>query len=195
MCSIQIIFPNYLFIWSSISITLVFIYILLQQQMFEKDPLTNAYNRRFFEGYIYKLLDNKNNTIKLSAINIDLDDFKIINDKFGHSIGDDVLKTVVKLLQDVVCDKGIVIRMGGDEFIILLNTNELNSLELLINHIVEIFELFNSNSNKPYKIKFSFGYGVYDNSFNTIDDFFNHLDKIMYKKKYSNKSILNKKAI
>lgn len=90
------------------------------EQMSVTDPLTGLYNRRFFEG----LMDNemqlsiRNNEIN-SIILIDIDNFKSLNDQFGHTIGDEILKTIAARLLTRVRKTDIACRFGGDEFFVL----------------------------------------------------------------------------
>jgi len=88
------------------------------------DPLTNIYNRRGFDREVERLLnilERENKTIEgVAFLMIDLDNFKKINDRLGHDIGDNVLTMCAALLEESVRDADIVGRWGGDEFIIAL---------------------------------------------------------------------------
>lgn len=85
----------------------------------EKDTLTGVYNRRFVEAIFPKLLaqvERKNEQLSLSIV--DCNDFKPINDTYGHKIGDEVLITLSSLLAGEIRKSDIVARWGGDEFLI-----------------------------------------------------------------------------
>ncbi len=85
------------------------------------DGLTKAYNREAFDRYIRKLVDR--NTIKqapFSLLMLDIDDFKNINDGYGHQIGDRVLVALVKKCAEFIRDEDFLARYGGEEFIIVL---------------------------------------------------------------------------
>ncbi len=85
------------------------------------DSLTKTYNRGAFDGFIRKLVDQ--NTIKrapFSLLLIDIDDFKKINDEYGHQIGDRVLVAVVKKCNEMIREQDFLARYGGEEFAILL---------------------------------------------------------------------------
>lgn len=86
-----------------------------------KDPLTNLYNRRFLEGIIDNLCAQilRRGTV-LGILMCDLDYFKSINDKYGHDVGDLVLKETARLLAENVRKADLVVRFGGEEFLILL---------------------------------------------------------------------------
>lgn len=85
------------------------------------DGLTKAYNREAFDSYIRNLVDR--NTIKqspFSLLMLDIDDFKKINDTYGHQIGDRVLVALVKKCTEFIRDEDFLARYGGEEFVIVL---------------------------------------------------------------------------
>ncbi|MEG0385525.1 MAG: GGDEF domain-containing protein [Solibacillus sp.] len=88
------------------------------------DPLTGVYNRSSYIQYMEELI-RKKNTAHIGLLLIDLDNFKQVNDQYGHLEGDEVLKQLAGILNGVVGKKGSVVRFGGDEFAIVIeNTNE-----------------------------------------------------------------------
>jgi len=92
----------------------------LKEQTF-RDPLTKLYNRRFFESIIDNLTAQilRRGTV-LGVLMADLDYFKSINDKYGHDVGDLVLKQTATILSKSVRKSDLVVRFGGEEFLILL---------------------------------------------------------------------------
>jgi diguanylate cyclase (GGDEF)-like protein/PAS domain S-box-containing protein len=91
-----------------------------------RDPLTNCYNRRsFFEQFDIQWNSAQRCGCPLSAVMVDIDHFKLVNDNHGHSVGDTVLQKVADTLQRVVGDRGIVARYGGEEFTLLLPNIDL----------------------------------------------------------------------
>jgi diguanylate cyclase (GGDEF)-like protein len=86
-----------------------------------KDPLTTLFNRRHLENILPMLIANaKRKNEKIAFLMIDMDYFKKVNDTYGHKAGDIVLKTLAKILKNSVRESDIVIRYGGEEFLILL---------------------------------------------------------------------------
>ena len=84
------------------------------------DPLTSLINRRSMNDQFYKAIDNyRNSHDKFSLILADIDDFKKVNDVYGHDSGDIVLKRVSKIITDNVPKPGVVCRWGGEEILIL----------------------------------------------------------------------------
>ena len=83
------------------------------------DALTGLVNRANFTKALYDLLKNQENNYQWSIFYLDLDGFKIVNDTYGHAMGDKLLGEVAKSLKRVVSDRDVVARLGGDEFAIL----------------------------------------------------------------------------
>jgi len=96
----------------------------LQAQLSEqanRDPLTGLYNRRYLNDAVQREFDGGSQAGKpVAVLLIDIDHFKQINDRYGHSAGDQVLQDVAKLLQQGVRPNDVVCRYGGEEFLILL---------------------------------------------------------------------------
>jgi len=87
----------------------------------QTDPLTSLYNRKFLENYIdTSLYNGKLKGKPCGLMMVDIDFFKLINDNYGHDIGDIAIKTIANTLTDVVKADDVVIRFGGEEFIVVL---------------------------------------------------------------------------
>lgn len=84
------------------------------------DPLTGMYNRRYLQDYLQNEFENIRHTSRLSLAIVDLDNFKKINDRFSHHIGDEVLKATAQLIQNAIRPSDIAVRFGGEEFVIAL---------------------------------------------------------------------------
>jgi diguanylate cyclase (GGDEF)-like protein len=92
----------------------------LQESAF-RDGLTGLYNRKFLEENSKKLIPQVlREGIKIGVLMLDMDHFKAVNDEYGHDIGDKVLKELARVLNETVRESDIIIRYGGEEFIILL---------------------------------------------------------------------------
>lgn len=91
-----------------------------------RDPLTTLYNRRFVSEFLEKSIKNcKRRQEGLCIVMIDLDDFKTINDTYGHNVGDMALKHVARIISDTIRASDIAGRYGGEEFIVILPQTEL----------------------------------------------------------------------
>lgn len=103
------------------------------------DDLTNTYNRNYLAKYFSSWEKEQNESLGL--LFIDIDDFKIINDTYGHEIGDLVLKEVAKRLRGLVRRTDAVTRLGGDEFILLIpNDYDKRDIESIAKEIMIIMQ-------------------------------------------------------
>lgn len=85
------------------------------------DTLTGLYNRRYFDVHFEKLLQkNETSRKSLGVLTLDIDNFKAVNDTYGHAVGDEILKEFAERLQDKLRGFDMVARMGGEEFVALL---------------------------------------------------------------------------
>ncbi|MDR1849260.1 MAG: GGDEF domain-containing protein, partial [Zoogloeaceae bacterium] len=90
-----------------------------------RDPMTGLNNRRYLEEYIETLLANvRRQQIHLAIMMLDLDYFKMVNDTYGHDAGDTVLKALSEVLKQTVRSSDMIIRYGGEEFLIILQDTE-----------------------------------------------------------------------
>lgn len=105
------------------------------------DDLTELYNRRYFnECLVSALSASRRHTYPLAMIMIDLDNFKKVNDTYGHSAGDSVLKTFANLLREMIRTEDVAARWGGEEFIVLLSHTNSDAAAALAERIRAAFE-------------------------------------------------------
>jgi diguanylate cyclase (GGDEF)-like protein/PAS domain S-box-containing protein len=113
------------------------------------DPLTGLKNRRIFTEIVTESLEfAKVSNEKLAIMYIDIDKFKLVNDTYGHDVGDQLLQQFANRLKSGVRDRDVLCRVGGDEFIVLLKgINEMkeivNIAERLVSSFQEIYEIDN----------------------------------------------------
>ncbi|UKS26730.1 EAL domain-containing protein [Paenibacillus sp. HWE-109] len=151
------------------------------------DELTSLPNRRSLKetlnSYISSSLSTGKN-IDLALMFLDLDHFKTINDAFGHSNGDVLLKQVSSRLTECLGDYGKVFRMGGDEFIFLFS--DITGQKEVINKGKQIIDLFDTpftiNSSK-FHVTASIGIAIYPNDGTDAETFMVYADNAMYKSK------------
>lgn len=148
------------------------------QHLSYHDQLTQLYNRRYFEEELVRL-DRKEHYPLMITI-ADINGLKLINDSFGHSIGDEYIKRVAKVLLKGVRKKDIVCRLAGDEFIILSPNTELETIKNIVTHIKELARNESINS---VDISISFGYGAKYSEEESVIDVFKRAEDFMYKKK------------
>lgn len=186
---LQLISSDFIIIWSGVTAAIVLFYLFLQERILIYDSLTNAQNRLGFETAITPLFNSSKRNF--SMILIDLDHFKSINDNYGHNIGDHALINAVKIFKSVFKDFGQVFRLGGDEFIIIVPTRDSDIIATKIENLNSALALFNSVSNIPYTIKFSYGFDVCDDSYLDLHSYLSHLDILMYDHKKSKPDYLS----
>ncbi|MDR1935423.1 MAG: GGDEF domain-containing protein [Candidatus Accumulibacter sp.] len=98
------------------------------QQAAFADPLTGALNRRGFErAYAREMARSRRSGGSLALAMIDLDDFKALNDRYGHLAGDQVLAHLVRVLQDSIRPSDVLCRFGGEEFVLMLPDTPVDS--------------------------------------------------------------------
>ena len=154
------------------------------------DELTGINNRRAFNISANKLFSDNNNVMFLMLA--DVNDFKKINDEYGHLMGDRALVDIAFVLKMAIKETKknyFLARFGGDEFIIVGKYDNEDTIKELIDSIKKEECLIN-NSNKSYKITMSIGYAIKNNSHLSVDDLIEEADVNMY----MNKKELKKKS-
>lgn len=108
------------------------------QQMALKDPLTNLGNRRFFDDSFDKAVQlAKRRQHACVLILLDLDNFKQVNDHYGHAIGDEVLIAVADAMRDTLRATDSLFRFGGDEFAVVLSAEDSDSADLIARRLLK----------------------------------------------------------
>lgn len=155
------------------------------------DGLTQLYNRRFLEERSQEEFSRaKRYNTTLSCIMMDIDDFKILNDTYGHLQGDEALKFLASVVTKESRQIDIAARYGGEEFIVILPEVDLEGAAVLAERLRKIIERTGIKSGKK-SILFtaSFGVSTYpQSSFQSHTDLINAADKALYKAKESGKN-------
>lgn len=185
-CIVQGIWYGIAMAWLGCAIGLTAIYLNIQSRFAFIDGLTGLYNRAFIEHKL--IVARKNKKYVFGGIMLDIDDFKQINDTFGHSTGDEALRQVAKILLNASDNKTLIFRFAGDEFVLLVKVPQTEKDELLPK-MLELekairsgAEEFNKNKKNKYDLVFSIGHTIFDNSL-PDDEFFHQMDLEMYKEK------------
>jgi len=153
------------------------------------DKLTGLFNRnRFDEIYSKEIKRAKRYNNDLSIILFDIDNFKNVNDTYGHQIGDEVLKEIAKLLLNNVRDLDICVRWGGEEFLILLPQTNLDGAKTVAEKIRTAI-IKNSLTDKNLQITASFGVLQMIDS-DDENSLISKVDKLLYLAKNSGKNIV-----
>ena len=175
---IQILVYGAFLLWPTMAIINVIAYIFLETVSTSTDYLTGLLNRSRIDSHVDYLIDTKKN---FGLAIIDLDNFKKINDTFGHINGDKALITFAESLKYGI-EKSILIgRYGGDEFIVILNPLTDEELVSLKESITSCLKKGIKKSNLPFDISYSLGYQKWDKKYNyTYEELLNLADQKMY---------------
>ena len=162
----------------------------MQNDLIFFDKLTGLYNRYYLD-YLKKKMNASDRKAEYTAMMLDLNGFKQINDKYGHQEGDNALIKTGELLRVAVGSYGTVIRYAGDEFIIILHTQVDAIINEVLHNINRQFNIYNKGHAVPYELSISIGYSKADLKKYSVDDLMNDIDKKMYldkeKRKQENK--------
>ena len=158
-----------------------------------RDPLTGLYNQRMF----WELLAAEEKRVQRSGASfalvvIDLDNFKQVNDAYGHHVGDTLLQTFAERLKQVVRQVDQLCRYGGDEFCVILPEADEAEAHSVARRVADMLEHFvcEAPDGAPLKATASIGIAVYPQHGNTPKDIFLIADNMMYKAKRSGKNAI-----
>jgi diguanylate cyclase (GGDEF)-like protein len=182
--ALQVLFYGYSFIYNGVALSALVIFLYVQNQDIFTDYLTGVSNRKKLELHLAKMISGSVPDRTFSAIMIDLDNFKTINDTYGHKAGDEALKKAAELLQNSIGKNDLIARYGGDEFCVVLNTCDPNVLNAIVQKIKTDIKSFNAKNLLPYKLGLSMGFATYKFGTN-VTDFINTIDSFMYDHKRS----------
>ncbi len=186
--TLQVVYYGVSYAWTGMMIGMLILYLNIQVDLLNADYLTGVFNRRQLEGYLFDKIKNGVAKEPFSAILIDLDDFKIINDRYGHHIGDEALKDTVSILRKSLRQRDFIARFGGDEFIIVMDVDNREALNQTIGRILQNVKSFNLETQQPYRLGFAMGYDVYDpHSKMKYEEFIMKIDALMYLNKNQKK--------
>jgi diguanylate cyclase (GGDEF)-like protein len=178
---LQVLFFGISVLWLALSFSLLITYLNLQSTYANMDYLTGLANRRQFD-IVFRAYSRKKRIV--GGIMMDIDDFKHINDVYGHLMGDMVLEKTGMLLKGSLRKGDFVARLGGDEFIVLLDIGDLAQLENAVQRIRDNIRCFNAGSGFPFHLRLSMGYDLWDIAGGqTPEAFYNRIDKKMYSAK------------
>jgi diguanylate cyclase (GGDEF)-like protein len=160
-----------------------------EKELARVDDLTGAINRRFFFEVLQKELDRSlRYQHPLTVVYIDLDNFKAINDRFGHSVGDKVLRVVVAQSQGHLRRSDVVARLGGDEFVILLPETDQLAAKIIVSKIHRV--LSGEMRKNGWLLTFSIGALTCVNASITPDELIKRADDLMYSIKKDGKNAI-----
>lgn len=177
---IQLVFYGVTSSWLITAVTLIFTQMQSYAENIYMDELSGLYNRRYLKAVLAKRKNTDANS--LYGIMMDVNDFKYINDSFGHSMGDKAISTMGNILFKSIPDAGIAIRYAGDEFIVLLTDAGKACVLATINEINKNISRFNDSKAEPFELSVSMGYAEFGKDDNA-EVFLRNMDDKMYEEK------------
>lgn len=149
----------------------------------QRDSLTHIYNREYSSSKIKEFLSEEREQNSVYGI-LDIDDFKNVNDTFGHMAGDEVLKRVANLLFENVDNDDIVGRLGGDEFVFLLKKcDDVEKTEKRIERILKRIRFEYTEGDETLSIQCSIGATIVDKDCKETEAFYKKADRNLYEAK------------
>ena len=155
----------------------------------KQDELTGLYNRRGFITSVEKLISDPLNNDKVAIIcYADMDNLKMVNDKFGHDDGDFAIKTISNVLRESFRESDVIGRFGGDEFVVLAITGIDCDVAGIKDRIDRVTKRHNEKAGKPYPIAMSTGIYKFKCSQDVdIYDILDRADQLLYEEKQKKK--------
>jgi len=187
---VQIFTFGTLLIWPMAALSLLIIFIFIQSRLVNIDPLTELFNKRELSNFIMSFDKKYNEESLVGGIFFDIDDFKHINDTYGHAKGDDVLIAFASLLRDTLRRDDFVARIGGDEFAAFVNIKKPADLDDIVDRLRKSFDDFNTLQIIDKKMTVSIGFEIYDPFVHkNFENFALTLDHKMYDQKTEQKTL------
>lgn len=166
------------------------------EEMASQDKLTGVLNRQMFDGILKQMMKfAERKGQKLSLVIFDLDHFKKVNDNYGHLAGDEVLRSVVDTVRDILRESDIICRWGGEEFFLLFPECDLEQAQSLAEKMrKEIEEHFFVFAGKTIRITASFGVAEYANG-ESDSELINRADQALLSAKNSGRNRVELKGL
>lgn len=160
-----------------------------------RDPLSNSFNRRYVFNFLHKLVNaNRLEKNTISIMVIDIDDFKQVNDLYGHPFGDEVIRKIAEIGTEILRTEDVIGRVGGEEFLCVLPridaVQSLHIAQRFVNKVNAYEFIVEVDENKTQKIKVTVSIGLATTSKNirTSAELYEKADKALYNAKASGKN-------
>ena len=154
----------------------------LKEELY-KDPLTGAYNRRYYEEVVRKSIGPAGIAL------MDVDDFKICNDTYGHYAGDVALKTVASAIQSCIRSSDLLIRYGGDEFLLVLPGIPGDFLQTKLEQICTAAQMASVPGYPHFRVTLSIG-GTLQSTTDPVESIVRRADWLMYQAKCRKNAVM-----
>jgi len=179
--TIQMLYYGLASLYSMLALAIFTVFITIETIGSSRDFLTGLFTRKKAYEYVTYLLDSR---IPFSVISFDLDDFKEINDKYGHIKGDQTLVFFAHKLTSILGKNALISRIGGDEFLVITTEINPDKLQSILDELhVEI-----ETSQFKCPIKYAHGIQIVTETVDSIDTVMIEVDQKMYRQKALNKN-------
>lgn len=186
---IQSFFYGVSLTWPGMVVSIVIVYIYVLNRQITTDSLTGVNNRRMLKRFLDLKFAGAGPDTALFLIMLDMDEFKSINDNYGHATGDRALQQFAQMLKKICNHRDCFLaRLGGDEFIITGEDSDGVMMEEIVQAIGKETARFNRTTQEPYRFAASLGMARYDpKTLNTPDALLSAADQRMYQMKLDKK--------
>ena len=173
--------------WTCAAVSIILMYIEAQDREIVRDTLTGLNNRKTLPSVFEEYTRQAGPDAPLYLYMMDIDNFKAINDTYGHLSGDEALKTVSRLFARAVDGRrAMVARVGGDEFVIMAMLSGENEAAEFKQSMNDAMECVNEEHTLPYRLGISVGYCAYERG-ESLEAMMNRADEALYAEKRSKK--------
>jgi diguanylate cyclase (GGDEF)-like protein len=185
---LQLRFNGLSIVWICMAITLLILFVDLQNDLLSRDAVTGLYNRRQANTQLtWEIQHLRQSSDFLFVAMVDVDHFKLINDEYGHITGDRALSAVGEILRRSCRKNDFISRFGGDEFLITGHIRDESDTAIILNRITESTAKKNRTEDLPCTLSLSIGTAVFSrSSVMTMDSVINEADERMYEAKKAN---------
>ena len=189
---LQVYFVGSPMISAGIAFAVLHVYINSRELLISVDPMTQLNNRTHMESYLDAKMKTKPDNKELFVFIMDIDYFKQINDQYGHVEGDEAIVIAANAIRQAVDKTGFFAsRYGGDEFVVVGETNKDFKPKEFLNRVNEILGENTKKAGKEYTLKFSVGYKRYSPEFTDVRDFIAAAAEGLYMIKKSRPRLIN----
>lgn len=150
------------------------------------DPLTGTYNRLYIASAIQEYCKSLKDNLSYACILIDIDHFKMINDTYGHIVGDRFLVETVRIIKNFFRASDLIARIGGDEFLVFLK--DIYDKEIVrekANALIKLIHEYINENNYPHEISISMGIYIDDHPEISFSELYNKVDIALYHAKHN----------